>query len=267
MRPAFFEDESIPQLIDFADVYFWGDAFFVAPVTEAGAESVSAIIPPGAWFDFWTDRRYEYSGGVLTEIPVTLETIPVLVRAGSFIPMVDPVDTTEDYSSKELTLHYYADESVTESSGRMYEDDGKTRGNIESGNFELLEFSAQRDGDYLAIDLEHNGSYDGMPDSRRMEIVIHNWTAAVDSVRFKGRKVRGKLRNSTLTVKVDWDHRARHAGRSTKHRRREAGRVPGIHPLVRKHQHDEQAVGHDLTKMASGSSPISQTSPCAALAN
>ena len=206
MRPAFFEDESIPQLIDFADVYFWGDAFFVAPVTEAGTESVSAIIPPGAWFDFWTDRRYEYSGGVFTEIPVTLDTIPVLVRAGSFIPMVDPVDTTEDYSSKALTLHYYADESVTESSGRMYEDDGKTRGNIASGNFELLEFSAQREGDYLAIDLAHNGSYDGMPDGRRMEIVIHNWTAAVDSVRFKSRKVRGTLRDGTLTIKVDWDH-------------------------------------------------------------
>ena len=35
--------------------------------------------------------------------------------------------TTRDYSSDKLILHYYADETVSKSEGRMYEDDGKSR--------------------------------------------------------------------------------------------------------------------------------------------
>ncbi len=206
MRPVFFENETIPQLLDVNNAYFWGNDFFVVPVTDPNVESVSTFVPPGAWFDFWTGKRYEGQGGDFLEIPVTLETIPVLVRAGAFVPMVAPVKTTEDYSSEKLTLHYYADATVTESSGRMYEDDGKTRGNIESGQFELLEFSADRRGDYLAVKLGHRGRYANMPERRSMEIVVHNWTDAARVIHFNGRKVRGKLKNNTLTVKVDWDH-------------------------------------------------------------
>lgn len=206
MRPAFFEDETIPQLIDINNAYFWGDAFFVVPVTDPGVETVSTIVPPGAWFDFWSDTRYEGASGNFVDVPVTLETIPVLVRAGSFVPMVDPVMTTDDYSSEKLTLHYYADESVAQSTGRMYEDDGKTRGNIDNGRFELLEFAAERKRDYLSIDLEHSGTYEGMPTGRRVDVVIHNWTAPADSLRINGETVQGTLEDGTLTVHFDWDH-------------------------------------------------------------
>ena len=82
MRPLFFEDESDAGLIDEKDAYFWGDAFLVAPVTDPGVDSVDVPLPRGAWFDFWGGTRYE--GGTTASIPVTLETIPVLVRAGSF---------------------------------------------------------------------------------------------------------------------------------------------------------------------------------------
>ncbi len=206
MRPVFFDDETIPQLLDVSNAYFWGDAFFVAPVTDPGVGAVSTFIPPGAWFDFWSGRRYEGQGGNFVDIPVTLDTIPVLVRAGSFIPMVDPVDTTDDYSSAELTLHYYADESVSESSGRLYEDDGRTRGNIENGEFELLEFSANREGDYLAIDVERRGAWDGMPDERQITLVVHNWAEPADRIRINGKPARGRLRDGKLTVRFKWDH-------------------------------------------------------------
>ena len=174
------------------------------PVTDPGVESVNTLVPPGTRFDFWTDTRYE--GGRNADIPVTLETIPVLVRAGSFIPMTPDIQTTADYSSKTLILHYYADESVSQSSGRMYEDDGTTRGNIENGRYEMLEFGAERHDDYLALKLEHDGSYEGMPDARQVEIVIHNWTGPADTIRFNSRTIRGKLKKGTLTATVDWDH-------------------------------------------------------------
>ena len=205
MRPLFFEDETYAPIINEKHTYLWGDAFLVRPVLEAGASDVTMPVPPGAWFDFWSDRRYD--GGRMVTVPVTLETMPVLVRAGSFIPMVEPVRSTDFYSSRELTLHYYADASVPQSSGRMYEDDGHSRSSIKDGRNELLEFHSHQQGDHLRIALQRSeAAYAGMPDTRDLDIVIHNWKADVDVVRFAGKAVKGRKSGNTLTVRVTWNH-------------------------------------------------------------
>jgi len=185
MRPLFFEDESDLDLIDEKDAYLWGDAFLVAPVMDPGVTAVDVDLPGGAWFDFWNGTRYE--GGQTVSIPVTLETIPVLVRAGSFIPMIDAIDTTRDYSSEHLTLHYYADESIAASSGQMYDDDGKSRLSLENGDYELLRFAAAQDDASLSLELHrYTAGYAGMPEAREVTVIVHNWNAAVDSVTVNG---------------------------------------------------------------------------------
>ena len=219
MRPVFFENERDKALIDEKDAYLWGDAFFVAPVMDPGLSAVNVDLPAGAWFDFWTDTRYDGSQNV--DIPVLLETIPVLVRAGSFIPMTPEIQTTRDYSSQELTLHYYADASVAEAAGQMYEDDGKSRTSIADGAFELLRFSASQSGNSLAIDLARNGGdYDGRPDTRSITLVVHNWIDDVESVRIADTEIpvarRMPMRGdaavydrdqSVLTIRFSWDHK------------------------------------------------------------
>ena len=206
MRPVFFEDESIPWLIDVKDAYFWGDAFFVIPVTDPGLASMSSMLPPGVWFDFFSGKRYE--GGGPIEIPLSLETLPVFVRGGSFIPMTDEIQTTRDYSSKKLTLHYYADAAVSQSSGQMYEDDGASRTSLEDGAFELLNFKANQNGHYLTIDLSRTGGeYPGMPQEREVTLVIHNWSGPGDKITFNGQAVEGHfVKGGTLSVDVTWDH-------------------------------------------------------------
>ena len=207
MRPLFFEDEAKSSLIDIKDRYFWGDAFFVAPVTGPDMTSKQVMLPPGAWIDFWTGERY--AGDQHVDVSISLETIPVFVRAGSFVPMSPKVQTTRDYSSENLTLHYYADESVASSSGQMYDDDGKSRTSIEDGAFELLKFSANRSGNFLTFEFDREGNgYQGMPATRDVTLVIHNWTAQADSVTFNGEVIEGQLENNTLTVTFTWDHGA-----------------------------------------------------------
>lgn len=214
MRPVFFEDESIPWLIDVKDAYFWGDAFFVIPVTDPGMNSMSSMLPPGTWFDFWTGQRHD--GGRPLEIPLEFESIPVFVRAGSFIPMTPEIQTTRDYSSEKLTLHYYADASVTESSGQMYEDDGHSRTSLEDGAFDLLKFEANRSGDHIAFEFRREGnSYDGAPGNRVVDLVIHNWTAKTDGISVNGWQIPvtprmpadgagATLADSVLTIRFSW---------------------------------------------------------------
>ncbi|MDP2714425.1 TIM-barrel domain-containing protein [Rheinheimera sp.] len=187
MRPLFFADQNNTALIDEKNSYFWGDAFLVAPVTEPGVTSWPVQLPGGVWFDYFSGKRYQGTANV--EVPVTLNTIPVLVKAGSFVPMAELVQSTRDYSSKKLTLHYYADSSVDCAKSEMYEDDGKTPDAIDKGEFELLNFYyLQQDGEQK-FELRRSGNYAGRPESRELTLVVHNQSATPRHISVDGRYI------------------------------------------------------------------------------
>jgi len=210
MRPVFFENENKSNLIDIKDSYLWGDALLVSPITNPSESEHKMTLPEGVWFDFWNDERYD--GNTSVTVPVSLETLPVVVRAGSFIPMVNDINNTQDYSSENLVLHYYADESVIKSTGYMYEDDGHSRGSIESNEFEILNFNSEQFNHQLKIGLSRTGDgYNGAPRQRQLEIVIHNWLSEPKSLNFSNSALSGKISSYDKQLKiakvlVTWDH-------------------------------------------------------------
>lgn len=223
MRPLFFYKDSFADaanttLMDEKNSYFWGDAFLVAPVTEPGATSWPVQLPGGVWFDYFNGQRYAGNGKV--EVPVTLDTIPVLVKAGSFVPMAELVQSTQHYSSRKLTLHYYADSSVDCAKGEMYEDDGKTPDAIANGQFELLNFYYLKQDKEQKFELRRSGDYTGKPESRELTLVLHNQSATPSHISVDGRYVQlvpqlarfNRMQNVAwydkasrqLKVKLDW---------------------------------------------------------------
>lgn len=223
MRPLFFEDEHDSRLFDIKDTYLWGDNFLVSPIVNPGENKHAVTLPQGIWFDFWDDTRYD--GGQKVNVPVTLQTLPVMVRAGAFIPMVEAVSTIRDYSSNDLTLHYYADRTISESNGMMYEDDGKSPGTIEKRNFELLHFSSKQEEEKLLLGLSRSGNgYAEMTQDRTMTIIIHNWQTKPTQVSFGEQELIEKnsgeglspesqgyfydAKNKKLTAIVNWQHNA-----------------------------------------------------------
>lgn len=69
------------------DQYFFGEHLFVAPVERA--ETIKVVeLPPGTWLDWWTDESVE--GPATFERPAPLDTLPLYVRAGAVIPMLEP---------------------------------------------------------------------------------------------------------------------------------------------------------------------------------
>jgi oligosaccharide 4-alpha-D-glucosyltransferase len=230
MRPVFFEDGTNLSLIDNASSYLWGDAFLVTPVVSANVSSVEINLPSGIWFDYFTSGNKpakKYQGNQTIHLPTSLETLPVLVRAGSFIPMIDDIQSTQDYDASKLTLHYYADKLVSAANYEMYEDDGKTYQAIEKGLFELLQFSAKQQGQQLSIKLtrknqvnnlssnkyqtqvETGQGYSGMPKNRSMTLVIHNIEQTPSKISLNNTVINNALwqeKNNTLTVTFDWQH-------------------------------------------------------------
>ena len=212
MRPLFFEEELEDELsyrqMDNAKSYLWGDAFLVTPVVDAGVKSVSVSLPKGVWFDYFSGDRHQ--GNQTVDIATSLATLPVLVRAGSFIPMIDDIQSTKDYDNSKLTLHYYADESVKNSEGEMYEDDGEMFQANAQGFFELLSFKANQKNEKLSLHLSRNDThYVGMPQSRQMTLVIHHWQSQPIKV-IVGKKEANSIdwnkEAETLTVKFAWQH-------------------------------------------------------------
>lgn len=101
------------------DAYLWGDSMLVAPVLEAGATHRTTYLPQGVWWDYWNNERR--TGGAEVTREVTLETMPLYVKAGAIVPMGPVKQHTGEASSEPLLLRVYpgADGAAT-----LYEDDG-----------------------------------------------------------------------------------------------------------------------------------------------
>ena len=172
-RPLFFEEPDNTEISETDDTYLWGSSLLVAPVFDKGLKNRRLYMPAGNWFDFVSDEKF--SGGQWIEVPVTLDDIPVFVKGGSIIPMIDPIPNTEKYSSENLQVHYYFDKEVINSSFTMYDDDGITKNAYEKGRYELLKMKATLVDDFVLFSLARHtfSNYTGMPETRTIELVIH----------------------------------------------------------------------------------------------
>jgi len=100
--------------------------------------------------------------------------MPLFVKAGSFIPMVDAVKTTDNYSTKNLTVLYYMDKAGSTSNFVMYNDDGTDPDALANGNFESLMFVKKEDerGNPVFLFSKIGKTYKGMPETRQISFVI-----------------------------------------------------------------------------------------------
>ena len=190
MRPLIYEEDNL-ELFDNKTTYLWGDNFLVSPVVEQGAKKQEVYFPKGSrWIDFWTGKVYE--GGKSAKVSVTLDNIPVFVKAGSFIPMIPVVSSLTDYSSENLSVHYYHDNNIAVRHGYMYDDDGETKDAYANKKYEILRFQSAYDDmkESLMILIEPEGyDYRGKPKSRTIDVVIHNLDKKPGSVQIDGKAV------------------------------------------------------------------------------
>ncbi len=85
------------------DQFLLGDALLAAPVLDEGATSREILLPPGEWFA-WESGELHTGDQHLT-IPVTLDTLPLYVRAGTILPLAGVAQSTDSMTDQPLTLH------------------------------------------------------------------------------------------------------------------------------------------------------------------
>jgi YD repeat-containing protein len=191
MRPVLFEDPDNDMLptTGVSSTYLWGPDFLVAPVTEPGAARKEVVFPHkgSTWFDFYTDEPHR--GGVIETVATRPDRIPTYVRAGAFIPLARPVQSTRDYSSARLDLHYWHDADVDAAQGHLYDDDGHTAHAYESGRYELVRFTSRLADGRLEFGIAPEAGAAATPTARTFDLKVHNVAARPRAVQAGGRPV------------------------------------------------------------------------------
>ena len=81
MRPLVMDFRTDQRAENIGDQFLFGPSILVSPVTEPAATTRHLYLPKAQWYDFWTGKLME--GGKTVDAPVTLDRIPLYVRAGS----------------------------------------------------------------------------------------------------------------------------------------------------------------------------------------
>jgi alpha-glucosidase (family GH31 glycosyl hydrolase) len=85
-----------------------GPDFLVAPMFKPRG-SRDIYLPAGAWYDYWTDHRFE--GARWITYDAELETLPLFVRAGAVLPMGPDLQYANERSWDPLSFEVYPGDS------------------------------------------------------------------------------------------------------------------------------------------------------------
>ena len=121
MRPLVMDYREEVTARNIGDQFMFGPALLVSPVTDPGVDRRRVYLPNANWVNFWTGERQ--SGGKFVLVAAPLETLPLLVRSGSIVPMGPAMEYTGQNPEDPIELRIYpgADADFT-----LYEDDGLT---------------------------------------------------------------------------------------------------------------------------------------------
>ena len=159
------------------DQYMFGPSLMVCPIVEpyfyaSGSEILrrdrekDVYLPYGCeWIDFWTGERFD--GGQTITCTVSLETIPLFVKAGSIIPMgTKRVMSVEDMDPGKLEIVIYPGEDAE---FVLYEDSGDGYA-YENGEYACTTYSW--DQKTRSLHTKTEGSFTGFAENKQLNIVI-----------------------------------------------------------------------------------------------
>jgi alpha-glucosidase len=205
MRPLFFED-SRSEMNTVSSSYFWGNDFLISPVTSAGQEQQMVDFPnTGNWYDFYNNKAYV--GGKSQFVNTVKTSIPTFVRGGAIIPMIDPVQSTDEYELNNFQLHYYFDQKVNESHRLIYNDNGWLANAYENDQYELLNVTAQHNSNRIQMELSATKGMHFNFDKKEIELVIHNMKKAPKKVLIKNDKLNYHYDqlSQTFRMNLSWE--------------------------------------------------------------
>ncbi|MBO6053706.1 MAG: DUF5110 domain-containing protein, partial [Clostridia bacterium] len=97
-------------------------------------------------YDYETEKFY--AGGQYVKIPVSIERIPLFVKAGAILPVAPPVQSTAELAGKPYELRIYAPVHETNEADGTFTlyDDGGLDYAYEEGDYTAVTYAYRTDG-------------------------------------------------------------------------------------------------------------------------
>ncbi|HPR30556.1 MAG TPA: glycoside hydrolase family 31 protein [Prolixibacteraceae bacterium] len=119
------------------------------------------------WYDFWTGKKFD--GGQILTFDTPKERIPLLVKAGSIIPMGPFVQYATEKPADPLELRIYPGDNAQ---FQLYEDENDNY-NYEKGIYSTIDFTWDDATRTLTIG-DRKGEFPGMLKTRTIKVVLVN---------------------------------------------------------------------------------------------
>lgn len=196
MQPMYYKHD-VPEAYEVPNQYYFGD-MIVCPITKPADRnsllaSVHAWIPEGLYYDFFNGQVY--SGNRKIVLYRTQETIPVLVPAGSIIPMAVDYEKCYERNPEHLDVIVF---SGADGCFEMYEDDCSNTVDMEP----VITKFCYRMGEMAKFSMQVTGDANGViPQSRTYCVRIRG----VESVTADDVQVRNVKASGDVGLEVSYD--------------------------------------------------------------
>ncbi|HTB85239.1 MAG TPA: glycoside hydrolase family 31 protein [Candidatus Sulfotelmatobacter sp.] len=160
------------------DQFLFGPALLVCPMTTpvyyeknsrplvAVTKSREVYLPAGTkWFDFWTEEGFDGGRTVTADAP--LNKFPLFVRAGSILPMTEPMQYVDEKPDAPYEIRIYRG---ADGNFMLYEDGGDGY-DYEQGAFALVALTWNDTRGELTISARR-GNFPGLVPRRRYHLVF-----------------------------------------------------------------------------------------------
>ncbi|PKP49992.1 MAG: glycosyl hydrolase family 31 [Bacteroidetes bacterium HGW-Bacteroidetes-11] len=124
MRPLVMVYPDDKETHNLDNQFIFGSDLLVAPVVESDAHIARVYLPEGEWISFY-DPFIRFQGNQWIEFPVTLQTIPVFVKAGAVIPMMPVMQYIFENPGAPVWYTIFP-KANGKSTAMLYEDDGES---------------------------------------------------------------------------------------------------------------------------------------------
>lgn len=176
IEPLYYYHQNNEKAYEYGDEYYFGQTLIVAPVVtpeeKDGYARVKVWLPQGKYTDIFTGDDYEINSadGEEKTLLRTLESIPVLAKAGTILPLSEEKGNGAPNPVKLTVKAFSGNGSFT-----MYED-GREEG--KNGEF-FTEFTAResvlQDGKKMqTLEITSHGDSGVFPEKRRIRICFEN---------------------------------------------------------------------------------------------
>ena len=178
VQPLYYAYPEQPEAYTHPNQYYFGDSLLVCPITkplcgELRMGNAAVWLPEGVYFDFFTGVKY--GGNCEIRMYRTLESIPVLTKAGAILPMTDAAEAMQNGAALpgalEIRVYGGADGKL-----QMYEDDGETQA-CQTGDFALTEaMFVWQEGDASRFSLHSASQKPWLPARRDVTVSLFGVT-------------------------------------------------------------------------------------------